>query len=190
VQMWEGRGQSRCRCGTDGSSPGADVWHGWVQSRCRCGRVGASPGADVARMGPVPAQMWLACLPAAGQPRRSWSADITLPDGNGRKSMSACGGLPRRTPHADALFRANTASRNKPRQRAADRSRMCAAVDVQNQARLPSSPFCPAAPRLPTTPVGPRSCKARQAGRVPPKHMQSNASAVHRLGAMETQPCD
>jgi hypothetical protein len=34
AQMWQGRAQSRCRCG-----------RGWAQSRCGCGRREPSPGA-------------------------------------------------------------------------------------------------------------------------------------------------
>ena len=33
------------------------MWEGQAQSRCRCGRDGPSPGADVGGMGPVPVQM-------------------------------------------------------------------------------------------------------------------------------------
>jgi hypothetical protein len=60
--------QSRCRCGRDEPSPGADVGgmspvpvqmrQGRAQSRCRCGRGEPSPGADVAGVGPIPVQMW------------------------------------------------------------------------------------------------------------------------------------
>jgi hypothetical protein len=57
VQMWEGRAQSRCRCGRGGPSPGADV-AAVSQSWCRCGRGGPSPGADVGGVGPVLVQMW------------------------------------------------------------------------------------------------------------------------------------
>ena len=42
LQMWEGCGQSWCRCG-----------RGRARSWCRCGRGGRSPGADVAAVGPV-----------------------------------------------------------------------------------------------------------------------------------------
>jgi hypothetical protein len=37
--------------------PGA-VWQGRAQSRCRCGRGEPSPGADVAGVSPVPVPMW------------------------------------------------------------------------------------------------------------------------------------
>jgi hypothetical protein len=67
VQMWQGRAQSRCRCGRGEPGPGADaagvspvpvqMWQGrarpvqmWLRrarSRCRCGRGEPSPGADV-----------------------------------------------------------------------------------------------------------------------------------------------
>ena len=48
VQMWQGRGQSRCRCG--GGEP--------------------SPGADVGGVSPVPVQMWA----GRAQSRRRWGA--------------------------------------------------------------------------------------------------------------------
>ena len=34
------------------------MWQGRAQSRCRCGRGEPSPGADVAGVSPVPVQMW------------------------------------------------------------------------------------------------------------------------------------
>ena len=47
MQMWQGRAQSRCRCGRSEPDPGADVARGEP-----------SPGADVAGASPVPVQMW------------------------------------------------------------------------------------------------------------------------------------
>jgi hypothetical protein len=34
------------------------MWQGRAQSRCRCGRGGPSPGADLSGAGPVSVQMW------------------------------------------------------------------------------------------------------------------------------------
>ena len=45
-----------------GASPvPARMWQGCAQSRCRCGRDAPSPGADVAGVNPVPVQMWQGC---------------------------------------------------------------------------------------------------------------------------------
>jgi hypothetical protein len=68
VQMWQGRAQSRCRCGRGEPSPGADVagaspvpvqmWQGRAQSRRRCGKGEPSPGADVAGASPWLTQLF------------------------------------------------------------------------------------------------------------------------------------
>jgi hypothetical protein len=63
VQMWQGRAQSRCRCGCSVPSPGADV-----------AGASPSPGADVAGASPVQVQMWQ----GRAQSRcRCGSADLT-----------------------------------------------------------------------------------------------------------------
>ena len=54
--MWQGRAQSRCRCGRGEPSPGADVAAGEP-----------NPSADVAGASPVPVQMWRRASPVPVQ---------------------------------------------------------------------------------------------------------------------------
>jgi hypothetical protein len=52
--MWQEWAQSRCRCGSGGSGPGADVGR-----RCRCGQGWARSRSRCGSGGPVPVPMWV-----------------------------------------------------------------------------------------------------------------------------------
>ena len=68
VQMWHGRAQSRCRCGTGEPSPGADVaaagpvsvnmWHG--RETRHCGRDGTAPAPTCSTASTFPLPAWIA----------------------------------------------------------------------------------------------------------------------------------